>query len=87
MIEGMEDEMKSHSAIASAIAALDLAEKAGDTGPIDELEQKLSTLLTKHMEWNDGAAKAQLLEFFEAWGAKDPATIAGRRKLASLLFA
>lgn len=117
MIEGMEDEMKSHSAIASAIAALDLAEKAGDTGPIDELEQKLSqdpgnhqlrfdlaiahnahnhreqaveeliTILTKNMEWNDGAAKAQLLEFFEAWGAKDPATIAGRRKLASLLFA
>lgn len=117
MIEGMEDEMKGHSAIASAIAALDLAEKAGDTGPIDELEQKLSqdtgnhqlrfdlaiahnahnhreqaveeliTILTKNMEWNEGAAKAQLLEFFEAWGAKDPATIAGRRKLASLLFA
>ncbi|WP_426954104.1 tetratricopeptide repeat protein [Muricoccus radiodurans] len=36
--------------------------------------------------WNDGAARKQLLKFFEAWGFEDPATKAGRRKLSSLLF-
>ena len=30
---------------------------------------------------SDGARK-KLLEFFEAWGVKDPATIAARRKLS-----
>jgi putative thioredoxin len=36
--------------------------------------------------WNDAAARKQLLKFFEAWGFTDPATLAGRRKLSSLLF-
>jgi len=27
-----------------------------------------------------------LLSFFEVWGPKDPATIAARRKLSSILF-
>jgi len=36
--------------------------------------------------WNDEAARKQLLKFFEAWGFADPATLAGRRKLSTLLF-
>jgi putative thioredoxin len=36
--------------------------------------------------WNDEAARKQLVQFFEAWGPKDPATVDGRRRLASLLF-
>jgi len=36
--------------------------------------------------WKDEAAGKKLLEFFEAWGFKDPATIRGRRLLSSLLF-
>ena len=36
--------------------------------------------------WNDAAARKQLLKFFEAWGFTDPATLAGRRKLSTLLF-
>jgi putative thioredoxin len=36
--------------------------------------------------WNDEAARKQLLKFFEAWGLADPATLAARRKLSSLLF-
>ncbi len=36
--------------------------------------------------WNEEAARKQLLKFFEAWGFDDPATLAGRRKLSSLLF-
>ena len=36
--------------------------------------------------WNDGAAKKQLLQFFEAWGLMDKTTLAARRKLSTLLF-
>ncbi len=37
-------------------------------------------------EWNDDGARKQLLQFFEAWGNADPATLGARRKLSSLLF-
>jgi len=36
--------------------------------------------------WTDDGARKKLLEFFEAWGAKDPATLKGRRLLSALLF-
>jgi putative thioredoxin len=36
--------------------------------------------------WQDDAARKLLVEFFEAWGPKDEATLAGRRKLSSVLF-
>ena len=37
-------------------------------------------------EWQEGAAKTQLLEFFEAIGPADPLVIKARRKLSSYLF-
>ena len=37
-------------------------------------------------DWNDEAAKKQLLKFFEAFGPMDPATVAGRRKLSAAWF-
>jgi putative thioredoxin len=36
--------------------------------------------------WNEEAARKKLIEFFEAWGPKDPATLKGRRLLSALLF-
>jgi putative thioredoxin len=36
--------------------------------------------------WNEEAARKQLLKFFEAWGFGDAASVAGRRKLSSVLF-
>ena len=36
--------------------------------------------------WNEEAARMQLLKFLEAWGFADPASVAARRKLSSLLF-
>jgi len=38
-------------------------------------------------KWNDGKAKTQLFQFFDAMGPADPETAAGRRKLSTLLFA
>jgi putative thioredoxin len=37
--------------------------------------------------WNEQAARKQLVQLFEAWGPKDAATMDGRRRLSSLLFA
>ena len=36
--------------------------------------------------WNDGAAKAKLLQMFEAVGLEDPWVSAQRRRLSLLLF-
>ena len=37
-------------------------------------------------KWNDGAARAQLLKLFAAYGPDDEAVKAGRRRLSTLLF-
>ncbi len=36
--------------------------------------------------WNDQAARKQLVEFFDAYGPKDEVTLTGRRRLSSILF-
>lgn len=36
--------------------------------------------------WNDDAARKQLLQFFDVWGPMEPATKAARRKLSAMLF-
>jgi putative thioredoxin len=51
-----------------------------------EAAEHLTTLIKRDRSWNDDAARRKLLEFFEAWGMKDPATLKGRRQLSSLLF-
>ncbi|XSG81733.1 MAG: thioredoxin [Methyloligella sp. ZOD6] len=48
--------------------------------------EELLTIFQRDRDWNDDAARKQLLQFFEAWGPKDPATIKGRQKLSSMLF-
>lgn len=53
----------------------------------EEAVDELISILRKNMQWNEGAAKTQLLEFFDAWGPKDENTVEGRKKLSSLLFA
>ena len=56
---------------------------------IDEREQAAEALLDiirRNRSWNDGAARLQLLKFFEAWGMEDETTVAARRKLSSVLF-
>ena len=46
----------------------------------------LLDILRRQRGWNDGAARLQLLKFFEAWGIDDPITMTARRKLSTLLF-
>jgi putative thioredoxin len=49
--------------------------------------EELLAIIAKNRAWNDDAARKQLLQLFDAWGAADPATVAGRQRLSSLLFA
>ncbi len=46
----------------------------------------LLEIINRDKHWNDEAARKQLVKFFNAWGASDPLTIQGRRRLSSLLF-
>jgi putative thioredoxin len=55
-------------------------------GKREEAADHLLTVMRKDRSYDDDGARRQLLEFFEVWGAKDPATIAARRKLSSILF-
>ncbi len=43
-------------------------------------------IMKRDRTFEDDGARRELLQFFEVWGPKDPATIAARRKLSSILF-
>lgn len=67
-------------------ARLDLARILNAKGFRDEAAGQLLDVMRMDRAWNEEAARKQLLTFFEAWGQTDPATVAARRKLSSLLF-
>ncbi|MFN3614538.1 MAG: tetratricopeptide repeat protein, partial [Rubrimonas sp.] len=52
-------------------------------GAIDELLE----LFRRDREWNEGAARAQLIKIFDSLGPKDPLAAKGRRRLSSMIFA
>lgn len=47
---------------------------------------QLLEIFRRNRTWEDEKARKQLLQFFEAWGPTDPATLYGRRRLSSMLF-
>jgi putative thioredoxin len=67
-------------------ARFDLALALNADGHRTEAAEQLVDIIRRDREWNEGAARKKLLEFFEAWGFKDPATVKGRRLLSALLF-
>jgi putative thioredoxin len=67
-------------------ARYDLAVALAALGKKSEAVEHLLELVRRDRKWNDEAARKQLVQFFEAWGFKDPAAIDGRKKLSSLLF-
>jgi len=68
-------------------ARLDLAILLNGTGERAEATDQLIHIIKKKRDWNEEAARKQLVKFFEAWGPKDEFTLQGRRKLSSVLFA
>ncbi len=67
-------------------ARYDLATALNAIGERDQAADALLDIIRRNRAWNDDAARLQLLKFFEAWGFEDPATMAARRKLSSVLF-
>ena len=67
-------------------AGFAFAEAAFAAGQRDEAADTLLAMIAKDIEWNDGAAKAKLLQIFEAVGLEDDWVVANRRKLSHILF-
>ncbi len=68
-------------------ARFDLALALHANGKLDEAVDQLLDLFRRDREWNDGAAKAQLMTIFEALKPTDPIVLKGRRRLSSMIFA
>lgn len=67
-------------------ARLKLAKILNVEGKREEAAEHLLTIMRKDRAFDDDGARRQLLQFFEVWGFKDPATVSARRKLSSILF-
>lgn len=68
-------------------ARFDLALALHAAGKVEEAVDVLLDLFRLDREWNEGAAKAQLLTIFEALKPTDPIVLKGRRRLSSMIFA
>lgn len=67
-------------------ARYDLAVGLFAAGSRDEAADHLLAIVRADKDWNEGAARARLLQIFEAVGLEDPWVSATRRKLSAALF-
>ena len=68
-------------------ARFDLALALNGKGRRLDALENLIAIVKRDRKWNDDGARKQLVQFFDAWGPTDEATIEGRRRLSSILFA
>src|SRR5262245_28391831 len=68
-------------------ARFELAVALSGKGRRQEAVDQLLAIVKRDRKWNDDGARKQLVQFFEAWGPTDEATVAGRKRLSSILFA
>jgi putative thioredoxin len=68
-------------------ARFDLAVALNAKGKRQEAVDHLTEIVRRDRKWNDDGARKQLVQFFEAWGPTDEATVNGRKRLSSILFA
>jgi putative thioredoxin len=67
-------------------ARLKLAKIRNVEGDRQAAADHLLFIMKRDRTFDDDGARRELLQFFDVWGPKDPATIAARRKLSSILF-
>lgn len=67
-------------------ARYDLAEALSARGDFEGASEQLLAIIAKNREWNEGAARTQLLKIFEAAGPASDVARQGRRKLSAILF-
>ena len=68
-------------------ARFDLALALNGKGQRADALKHLIMIVKRDRKWNDDGARKQLVQFFDAWGPTDEATIDGRKRLSSILFA
>ena len=91
---GEAADLSETSALEAALAAnpddhqarFDLAVVLNAEGKRVEAAEALVAIFKRDRTWNEDGARKKLLEFFDAWGPKDPATQRGRRLLSAALF-
>ena len=66
---------------------LDLAQAMHAAGLVEEAVDELLEMFRRDREWNEGAAKAQMFQIFDALKPNDPIVLNGRRRLSSMIFA
>jgi len=67
-------------------ARFDLATALNAIGKRAEATEQLLQIVKRDRKWNDDGARKQLVQFFEAWGGADEATVDGRKRLSTILF-
>jgi putative thioredoxin len=67
-------------------ARYDLASALAARGDLEGAVNELLTIVEKDRDWNDGAARAQVLKIFEAAGLTSDVAKTGRRRLSAILF-
>lgn len=67
-------------------ARFELAQAYAAARKRDEAVDQLIAIIAVKRDWNEDAARQELLKFFEAFGPTDPATVEGRKKLSSVWF-
>lgn len=67
-------------------ARLELAKALAAKGKLQEASDHLLEIIARDRDWNEGAARAQLLTVFEAAGPMSDVAKQGRRRLSSILF-
>ncbi|WP_050627963.1 thioredoxin [Bradyrhizobium viridifuturi] len=67
-------------------ARFDLATALNAMNKRTEATEQLLAIVKRDRKWNDDGARKQLVQFFEAWGGTDEATVEGRRRLSTILF-
>jgi putative thioredoxin len=67
-------------------ARFDLATALNAGGNRAEATNQLLEIVKRDRKWNEDGARKQLVQFFEAWGPADEATVDGRKRLSTILF-
>jgi putative thioredoxin len=67
-------------------ARFDLATALNASGKRTEATGQLLEIVKRDRKWNEDGARKQLVQFFEAWGPADEATVEGRKRLSTILF-
>ena len=64
----------------------DLAVALNANNRREEALDHLIEIVRRDRKWNEDGARKQLVQFFEAWGPTDEATVDGRKRLSTILF-